>query len=110
MAETADIERATLTQLADTHIDDVLTLLDHGDGGDGVRLPTYREYYQRWERQQWQTQEIDFTQDKLDHARLEVEQTVEQRDQGHKTFSSFWIGERQVTVDLVPFILAMPDD
>ena len=108
MTTTADIEQATLAQLADTHIDDVLTLLDHGD--DGARLAGYQELYWRWERQQWQTQEIDFTQDKLDNERLKVEQTQEQQDQGHKTFSSFWIGERQVTVDLVPFVLAAPDD
>jgi ribonucleoside-diphosphate reductase beta chain len=108
LATTVDVEKATLAQLADTHIDDVLTLLDHGD--DGARLPSYRELYLRWERQQWKTQDIDFTQDKLDNERLSVEQTEAQRDQGHKTFSSFWIGERQVTVDLVPFILAAPDE
>ena len=108
MTTTADIEQATLAQLADTHIDDVLTLLDHGD--DGARLAGYEELYWRWERQQWQTQEIDFSQDKLDNERLKVDQTQEQQDQGHKTFSSFWIGERQVTVDLVPFVLAAPED
>jgi ribonucleoside-diphosphate reductase beta chain len=107
MTTTAEIESASLTQLGNTHIDDVLLLLDHGEG---TRLPSYREFYLRWERQQWKTQDIDFTQDKLDHARLEVEQSQEQRDQGHKTFSSFWIGERQVTVDLIPFVLAVPDD
>jgi ribonucleoside-diphosphate reductase beta chain len=104
----AEIERASLTQLADTDIDDVLVLLDHGD--DGARMPSYRELYLRWERQQWQTQEIDFSQDRLDFARLEVEHSREQQDQGHRTFSSFWIGERQVTVDLVPFVLAAPTD
>jgi ribonucleoside-diphosphate reductase beta chain len=108
MATTADIEGASLTQLADTHIDDVLSLLDHGD--DGTRLPSYRELYLRWERQQWRTQDIDFSQDVIDNERLKVEQTQEQQDQGHKTFSSFWIGERQVTVDLVPFVLAVPDE
>ncbi|HEY8739151.1 MAG TPA: ribonucleotide-diphosphate reductase subunit beta [Candidatus Dormibacteraeota bacterium] len=108
MATTADVEKASLLQLADTHIDDVLLLLDHGD--DGGRLPSYRELYLRWERQQWKTQDIDFGQDLLDNERLKVEQTQEQTDQGHKTFSSFWIGERQVTVDLVPFVLAVPDE
>lgn len=108
MAPTVDLETASLSQLADTHIDDVLTLLDQGD--DGARLPSYRELYLRWERQQWKTQDIDFTQDKLDHNRLTVEHTEAQRHQGHQTFSSFWIGERQVTVDLLPFVLAMPDD
>jgi len=103
----AEVEGATLSQLADTDIDDVLGLLDHGDG---ARIPSYRELYLRWERQQWQTQELDFTQDRVDYERLGIEQSQEQRDQGHKTFSSFWIGERQVTVDLVPFILAAPED
>jgi hypothetical protein len=29
-ASTTDVERASLTQLGNTHIDDVLVLLDHG--------------------------------------------------------------------------------
>jgi len=100
-----EIERATLPQLAQTHIDDVLTLLDHGL----ERLPSYRELYNRWERQQWQTQELDFAQDKLDYDRLEGENSETQQEQSQKTYASFWIGEYRVTVDLLPFVIAAPD-
>ncbi|MEA2646472.1 MAG: ribonucleoside-diphosphate reductase beta chain [Chloroflexota bacterium] len=105
MAITADVEKASLDQLGNTHIDDVLTLLDHGL----ERLPSYRELYLRWERQQWQTQELDFTQDKIDNARQLAEGDPVQSEQTKKTYASFWIGEHQVTVDLLPFVIAAPD-
>jgi ribonucleoside-diphosphate reductase beta chain len=101
----ASIEQASLEQLGRTHIDDVLVLLDHGLD----RLPSYRELYLRWERQQWQTQQLDFAQDRADYLRLEGESSAEQKAQSRRTNASFWIGEHQVTVDLVPFILAAPD-
>ena len=105
MTTTADIEKASLAQLGDTNIDDVLVLLDHGL----ERLPSYRELYLRWERQQWKTQDLEFTQDAIDHKRLTAEQSPEAYDQSTKTYASFWIGEHQVTVDLLPFVIAAPD-
>jgi ribonucleoside-diphosphate reductase beta chain len=104
-ATISEIEEATLPQLAQTHIDDVLVLLDHGL----ERLPSYRELYNRWERQQWKTQDLDFTRDKLDYARLEAENSEAQQEQSQKTYASFWIGEYRVTVDLLPFVIACPD-
>ena len=101
----AEIEQASLEQLGNTHIDEVLVLLDHGL----ERLPSYRELYLRWERQQWKTQDLDFTQDKLDYERLQAEYSEEMLEQTRKTNASFWIGEHQVTVDLLPFVLAAPD-
>jgi len=101
----AEIEQASLEQLRNTHIDEVLVLLDHGL----ERLPSYRELYLRWERQQWKTQDLDFTQDKLDYERLQAEYSEEMLEQTRKTNASFWIGEHQVTVDLLPFVLAAPD-
>ena len=105
MATTTDVERASLEQLGNTHIDDVLVLLD-----DGLeRLPSYRELYLRWERQQWKTQDLDFTQDKVDNERLERESDPRLTEQSQKTYASFWIGEHQVTVDLLPFVIAAPE-
>jgi ribonucleoside-diphosphate reductase beta chain len=100
-----EVEQASLEQLGNTHIDEVLVLLDHGL----ERLPSYRELYLRWERQQWKTQDLDFTQDKLDYDRLQSEYNEEMLEQTRKTNASFWIGEHQVTVDLLPFVLAAPD-
>src|SRR6266849_225770 len=105
MTTVAEIERASLDELAGTHIDEVLSLLDHGL----ERLPSYRELYLRWERQQWKTQDLDFTQDKLDNERLQRETSEAQQAQSEKTYASFWIGEHQVTVDLLPFVMAAPD-
>jgi ribonucleoside-diphosphate reductase beta chain len=105
MATTTDVEKASLEQLGNTHIDDVLVLLD-----DGLeRLPSYRELYLRWERQQWKTQDLDFTQDRIDNERLERESDPRLTEQSQKTYASFWIGEHQVTVDLLPFVIAAPD-
>jgi ribonucleoside-diphosphate reductase beta chain len=101
----SEVEQASLEQLGNTHIDEVLVLLDHGL----ERLPSYRELYLRWERQQWKTQDLDFTQDKLDYERLQGEYNEEMLEQTRKTNASFWIGEHQVTVDLLPFALAAPD-
>ena len=101
---TAEIEAASLTQLGETHIDDVLQLLDHGL----ERLPSYTELYKRWERQQWQTQQLDFSQDARDHVRLTAELSEAQQEQTRKTNASFWIGEHQVTVDLLPFAISAP--
>src|SRR5438034_3841308 len=42
------LESATLKQLQQTPIDNVLHIIDEGL----VHLPTYRELYYRWERQQ----------------------------------------------------------
>ena len=39
------------------------------------KLLGYRELYQLWERQQWATQDIDFTQDRIDwHERIREEE------------------------------------
>ncbi len=40
-----------------------------------ARLLSYHELYQLWERQQWATQDIDFTQDRIDwHERIDPEE------------------------------------
>ena len=54
------LENASLTQLQQTPIDNVLHIIDEGL----VHLPTYRELYYRWERQQWRAQDINFSDDR----------------------------------------------
>src|SRR5207245_8777303 len=60
-------------------------------------------------RQQWKVQDLDFTQDKIDNARQLEESNEAQQAQSKKTFASFFIGEEQVTWDLAPFMMALPD-
>jgi ribonucleoside-diphosphate reductase beta chain len=66
-----------------------------------------RELYLLWERQQWATQDIDFTQDRIDwHERI----PEEERFQRMYGLSSFFIGEQRVTSELAPLMRAVPDE
>jgi ribonucleoside-diphosphate reductase beta chain len=71
------------------------------------KLLGYRELYELWERQQWATQDLDFTQDRIDwHERIPPEERV-QRMAG---LSSFFIGEQRVASELAPLMRAVPDE
>ena len=72
-----------------------------------VNLLTYRELYDLWERQQWRTQDIDFTQDKKDWWGFEDEEERYQRMYG---LSSFFIGEQKVAQELGPMMRAAPTE
>src|SRR5206468_7336223 len=70
-------------------------------------LLTYRELYELWERQQWATQDLDFTQDRIDwHERIDAEE----RFQRMTGLSAFFIGEQRVTAELGPIMRAVPDE
>jgi ribonucleoside-diphosphate reductase beta chain len=71
------------------------------------QLLSYRELYQLWERQQWSTQDIDFTQDRIDwHERF----SPEERFQRMTGLSAFFTGEQRVTDELGPIMRACPDE
>ena len=73
----------------------------------GAELLTYRQLYELWERQQWATQDIDFTQDRIDwNERFDDEE----RFRRMSGLSAFFIGEERVTVELAPIMRAVPDD
>jgi ribonucleoside-diphosphate reductase beta chain len=81
-------------------------LLQSADRGE-VNLLTYEQLYNLWERQQWATQDIDFTQDRIDwHERI-PEQERFQRMYG---LSSFFIGEQKVAEELGPMMRAAPTE
>src|SRR3954451_22089860 len=70
-------------------------------------LHSPRELYLLWERQQWATQDIDFTQDRIDwHERI----PEEERFQRMYGLSSFFIGEQRVESELAPLLRAVPDE
>jgi ribonucleoside-diphosphate reductase beta chain len=96
------LETASLAQLQQTPIDNVLNIIDEGL----VHLPSYRELYYRWERQQWRSQEIDFTPDRLQWEKMSPE---EHRDRIYG-LSAFFKGEACVTDTLSPYVTAMPDE
>jgi ribonucleoside-diphosphate reductase beta chain len=82
--------------------------LDERAGQAGqVALLSYRELYHLWERQQWATQDLDFTQDRIDwHERIPEDERL-QRMAG---LSSFFIGEQRVESELAPLMRAVPDE
>ncbi len=96
------LESASLTQLQQTPIDNVLHIIDEGL----VHLPTYRELYYRWERQQWRAQDIDFSGDRVQWEEMS------QNEQKMRLYglSAFFQGEACVTDTLAPYVLAMPDE
>lgn len=96
------LENASLSQLQQTPIDSVMNIIDEGL----VHLPTYRELYYRWERQQWKSQDIDFTTDRQQWEKMPAE---EQRMRLYG-LSSFFYGEACVTDTLGPYVTAMPDE
>src|SRR5690242_15526345 len=96
------LENASLAQLQQTPIDNVLNIIDQGL----VHLPSYRELYYRWERQQWRAQDIDFSGDRRQWESM----SQEQRNMRMYGLSAFFQGEACVTDTLAPYITAMPEE
>src|SRR4051794_36351820 len=81
-------------------------LLASADRGES-HLLTYGKLYELWERQQWATQDLDFSRDREDwHERFDDEERF-QRMYG---LSSFFIGEQRVAAELGPMMRAVPDE
>jgi ribonucleoside-diphosphate reductase beta chain len=70
-------------------------------------LLSYRELYLLWERQQWSTQDLDFSRDRVDwHERIDPEERFA-RMYG---LSAFFIGEQKVADELGPIMRAAPTE
>jgi ribonucleoside-diphosphate reductase beta chain len=81
-------------------------VLESADRGE-VHLLSYAKLYELWERQQWATQDIDFTQDRIDwHERI----PEGERFQRMYGLSSFFIGEQKVAEELGPMMRAAPSE
>jgi ribonucleoside-diphosphate reductase beta chain len=82
-------------------------LLEEADRTSEVKLLSYAELYDLWERQQWLTQDLDFTRDREDwHERI----SPEERFQRMYGLSSFFIGEQKVAEELGPIMRAAPTE
>src|SRR5260370_16078717 len=94
------IGRASLKELGDIRIDDVLSFIDRGI----ENMPSYMDLYRRWESQQWAVKDIDFSLDRQDW--------LESSDQDRKatllSHRLFFNGEESVTATLAPFLWAAP--
>ena len=94
------------TQRTDFQATSDPALLASADRGES-HLLTYRKLYELWERQQWATQDLDFTQDRIDwHERI----PAEERFQRMYGLSAFFIGEQRVAAELGPMMRAAPDE
>jgi ribonucleoside-diphosphate reductase beta chain len=94
------IGRASLKELGDIRIDDVLSFIDRGI----ENMPSYMDLYRRWESQQWKVADLDFTLDREDWLKatdLERKSTL----WSHRLFFN---GEERVTATLAPFVWAAP--
>jgi ribonucleoside-diphosphate reductase beta chain len=81
-------------------------VMEGSDRGE-VNLLSYEQLYLLWERQQWRTQDIDFSQDRIDwHERI----PEEERFQRMYGLSSFFIGEQKVADELGPIMRAAPTE
>src|SRR3954470_9464682 len=78
-----------------------------GGGRGDIKLLDYTQLYNLWEKQQWLTQDLDFTQDRVDwHERI----PAEERFQRMYGLSSFFIGEQKVADELGPVMRAAPTE
>ena len=94
------------TQRTDFQATSDPALLSSADRGES-HLLDYRQLYELWERQQWATQDLDFTQDRIDwHERIDEDERF-QRMYG---LSSFFVGEQRVAAELGPMMRAAPDE
>ena len=94
---------ATLEQLAQQG--DPGTMGDEGQAGQ-LKLMTPQQLYELWERQHWQSQEIDFTKDKDDWASF----SDETKDNLIWLLASFFIGEERVTTQFSGLVMAYEDE
>src|SRR3989442_12108782 len=94
------IGRASLRELGDIRIDDVLSFIDRGI----ENMPSYMDLYRRWESQQWAVGDLDFTldrQDWLEASELDRKATL----WSHRLFFN---GEEPLTSTPAPFGWAAP--
>ena len=71
-----------------------------------LRLLEPQQLYELWERQQWVSQDIDFSADREHWANL----TDEERDWAIWSLSSFFVGEERVTTQFSGLVMAYEDE
>ena len=94
------VATASLVQLGDIRIDDVLLFIDRGL----ENMPSYLDLFRRWEKQQWAVSDLDFGPDRerwQTSTQLEKDATLWGR-------RLFFTGEERVTATLAPFVWAAP--
>ena len=99
------VEDASLKDLRTVDIDDVYVQMD-------LLLdsrPTPMDLYHRWERQNWSTQDLDFSED-VEHWKSMTGLFEGFRTELQRSFTLFFVGEQAVTDTLAPLVHAAPDE
>src|SRR5918992_3980925 len=102
----ADVPKLSRTEREDFKETSDPALQKSADRG-AAKLLGYTQLYELWERQQWLTQELDFSQDRVDwHERI----PEDERYRRMYGLSSFFIGEQRVADELGPVMRAAPTE
>ena len=80
--------------------------LETEEQAQNIKLMTPQQLYELWERQQWQSQTIDFAQDREDWASM----SNEDREQTIYGLSGFYLGEERVTTQFSGLVMAYADE
>lgn len=96
-------EDEALSVLMDADIDKVMSSMDRIIEA----APSYEKLFMRWQRQQWSTEDFDFTEDAKQWADPDL---INEEERRFILFgwSQFFLGEERVTVELLPFAMAAP--
>src|ERR1051326_5601082 len=94
------IGRASLQELGEIRIDDVLSFIDRRI----ENMPSYMDLYRRWESQQWAVTDLHFT---LDHRDC-LASSEQDRKATLWSPRLFFNGEERVPATLAPFVWAAP--
>ena len=89
--------------LIDADIDQVMAGLDR----IVEAAPSYEKLFSRWERQQWSSEQFDFSLDAAQWADP-TSSAATQQEFFQWSCSSFFLGEERVTTELLPFAIAAP--
>ncbi|MBM3667163.1 MAG: hypothetical protein FJW90_06720 [Actinobacteria bacterium] len=96
-------EDEALAVLMDADIDKVMSGLDRIIEA----APSYEKLFMRWQRQQWSTEDFDFSEDARQWADPDLI-TEDERRFLLFGFSQFFLGEERVTIELLPFAIGAP--
>ena len=99
------VDRATLVELRSVDIDDVYTQMDYVLRSRATPM----DLYHRWEKQNWSTLDLDFTED-AQHWSDMTGVFEGFRTELQRTFTLFFVGEQAVTNTLSPLVHAAPDE
>ncbi len=101
----ARVDRADLSEMRDVDIDDVYVQMDWVLR----QRATPMDLYHRWEKQNWSTQDLDFSADAVEWKSM-VGVFEGFRIELQRSFTLFFVGEQAVTDTLAPLVHAAPDE